>query len=115
MSGRDSKDFNSETLRNLLKTSSSPLKTNFTTDDQQINELASLLGSINESDAPRPTTSTINSRRSYLPTGNSITAGGVGTSSNLPLRSSLAQGGTSASSLLQKVHSFFIFCSYFSI
>lgn len=108
MSGRDSKDFNSETLRNLLKTSS-PLKTNFTTDDQQINELASLLGSINESDAPRPITSTINSRRSYLPTGNSTTTGGVGASSNLPLRSSLAQGGTSASSLLQKVNQIFYF------
>lgn len=88
------RELNVDALRNALKSSSPSTTRNFAMDDHQINELASLLGSINESEVPRETG--IPARRSYQ----------VNTSSSVPSRSN-AGAGSSASALLQKViHAF---------
>jgi hypothetical protein len=83
------RELNVDALRNALKSSSPSTTRNFAMDDHQINELASLLGSINESEVPRETG--IPARRSYQ----------VNTSSSVPSRSN-AGVGSSASALLQK-------------
>lgn len=87
-------------LRNALKSPSSSTARNFAMDDQQINELANLLGSINESETPKE--SGIPFRRGNQP---------PHISSAVAPRSS-AGTGSFASSLLQKV---IVFLSRFSL